>query len=272
LGYFPYDASLGDGQPEMLARIVRCVEVLEVVRATYAREKVQSENAKAAERSAKLDQITRALGIVMLPQRLPLPYSSRSTPTGNGTACGSQRTRKARQPEARSRRAGSRAPGADSVVEEAMTIDFSAKSMRFRSHREYAVGERVEKSGSRIPLANRGPGNGEFSSKVVRVAPATDTFALDVSVCRSELNFLSANSFGHFSSMSYTPNSFKARLMSSSHDSRNFFLEGPAGRLEAILWTPLGGARPPLAAVVCHPHPLWRHDAQQSRLSNGEVA
>ena len=45
--------------------------------------------------------------------------------------------------------------------------------------------------------------------------------------------------------------------MSSSHDSRNFFLEGPAGRLEAILWTPPAATRPPLAAVVCHPHPLF---------------
>src|SRR5882672_3204617 len=45
--------------------------------------------------------------------------------------------------------------------------------------------------------------------------------------------------------------------MSRSHDSRNLFLEGPAGRLEAILWTPTGVARPPLAAVVCHPHPLY---------------
>ncbi len=37
---------------------------------------------------------------------------------------------------------------------------------------------------------------------------------------------------------------------------RNFFLAGPAGRLEALLWTvPVAG--PPLAAVVCHPHPLF---------------
>src|SRR5258708_16645672 len=45
--------------------------------------------------------------------------------------------------------------------------------------------------------------------------------------------------------------------MTSTHDSRNFFLEGPAGRLEAILWTPSAAAHPPLAAVVCHPHPLF---------------
>jgi len=45
--------------------------------------------------------------------------------------------------------------------------------------------------------------------------------------------------------------------MSITHDSRNIFLNGPAGRLEAILWTPSGVARPPLATVVCHPHPLF---------------
>lgn len=41
------------------------------------------------------------------------------------------------------------------------------------------------------------------------------------------------------------------------HESRNFFLQGPAGRLEAILWTPARAARPALASVVCHPHPLF---------------
>src|SRR3979490_3227781 len=58
---FPYDASLGDGQPEMLARIVRCGEGLEVIRATNAREKVPSASVSAAERAAKLDQIARSL-------------------------------------------------------------------------------------------------------------------------------------------------------------------------------------------------------------------
>jgi len=40
-----------------------------------------------------------------------------------------------------------------------------------------------------------------------------------------------------------------------AHDSRSFFLEGPAGRLEAILWKPAAQAR--MAALVCHPHPLF---------------
>jgi len=45
-------------------------------------------------------------------------------------------------------------------------------------------------------------------------------------------------------------------LMSASHESRNLFLAGPAGRLEAILWSPSDGGAT-MAAVVCHPHPLF---------------
>jgi alpha/beta superfamily hydrolase len=41
------------------------------------------------------------------------------------------------------------------------------------------------------------------------------------------------------------------------HESRNLFLDGPAGRLEAILWKPQGVVQPPMAAVICHPHPLF---------------
>jgi uncharacterized protein len=37
---------------------------------------------------------------------------------------------------------------------------------------------------------------------------------------------------------------------------RNFFLSGPAGKLEALLWT-VPNPSPPMAAVVCHPHPLF---------------
>lgn len=41
---------------------------------------------------------------------------------------------------------------------------------------------------------------------------------------------------------------------------RTFFLPGPVGRLEALLWAVPereDGVRPLLAAVVCHPHPLF---------------
>src|SRR5947199_8301836 len=48
--------------------------------------------------------------------------------------------------------------------------------------------------------------------------------------------------------------------MPATHESRIFFLQGPAGCLEAILWTPVRPVRndaPPMAALVCHPHPLF---------------
>lgn len=45
--------------------------------------------------------------------------------------------------------------------------------------------------------------------------------------------------------------------MSHGHQARNFFLHGPAGKLEAVLWTPNGDAEPANAALICHPHPLF---------------
>jgi len=42
---------------------------------------------------------------------------------------------------------------------------------------------------------------------------------------------------------------------------RNIFIEGPAGRLEGLFWDPSRGGsphrKPVIAAVVCHPHPLF---------------
>jgi uncharacterized protein len=45
--------------------------------------------------------------------------------------------------------------------------------------------------------------------------------------------------------------------MTTAHESRSFFFAGPAGRLEAILWKPSSGEVPRMAALVCHPHPLF---------------
>lgn len=35
------------------------------------------------------------------------------------------------------------------------------------------------------------------------------------------------------------------------------FIPGPAGRLEAVFWTPRQHAKPRASAVLCHPHPLY---------------
>lgn len=37
---------------------------------------------------------------------------------------------------------------------------------------------------------------------------------------------------------------------------RSFFIDGPAGHLEAMLWT-VADAEPRIVGVICHPHPLF---------------
>jgi hypothetical protein len=66
-----------------------------------------------------------------------------------------------------------------------MTIDISAKGMRFRSQREYAIGDHLKiafEDAASAPWR----GAGEFSSRVVRLVPVTGSAALDVGVCRVE--------------------------------------------------------------------------------------
>jgi hypothetical protein len=180
---FPYDSSLGDGQPELLARIVRCGEVLEVVRAANVGDKVQSAGTSATGRSAKLHQSARALAICDAPATFAVAVQFKEHADGqwNGHPVRSEPERRASPRRALAVPVRVR-PAQVPWFEEAMTIDFSLKSLRFRSHREYAVGEELQirfADSTRKPW----PGNGEFSSKVVRVAPAADTFALEVSVC-----------------------------------------------------------------------------------------
>jgi alpha/beta superfamily hydrolase len=44
--------------------------------------------------------------------------------------------------------------------------------------------------------------------------------------------------------------------MTHTHAHRSVFIPGPAGRLEALFWV-TARKNPPVAAVVCHPHPLF---------------
>jgi len=181
---FPYDVSLSDGQPEIPARVVRCDEVLEVVRATKARERVRMETVSGRERSAKLDQLVRALGISGAPATFAVAFQFekqvRVVSNGNG------------QPRKIERRSALRRRLAVPVrirpermpwFEEAMTIDFSAKGLRFRSYREYQPGDHL-KIAFGDPTSAPWPGALEIRARVVRVASAPDSFALDVAVCR----------------------------------------------------------------------------------------
>ena len=183
---FPYDASLSDGQPEILARVARCDEVLEVIRATNAREKVPSKNASEQERSAKLDQLARALGISDAPATFAVAFHFIEQPksSSNGSA-------NRHEPERRGSMRRTLAipvrvhPERIPWFEEAMAIDISAKGMRFRSHREYALGDHL-KIAFQDPASAPWHGTGEFLSEVVRLTPVPGSIALDVSICRVE--------------------------------------------------------------------------------------
>ena len=181
---FPYDASLFDGQPEILARVARCGEMPEVLRPTTARERVQSEGAPEQERAAKLDQL--ALGMSDAPATFAVAFHFDQQPhsSSNGNA-------NRHEPERRGSMRRALAipvrvhPERIPWFEEAMTIEISAKGMRFRSHREYQLGDHL-KIAFEDAASSPWSGTGEFLSKVVRVAPVPGSAALDVSVCRVE--------------------------------------------------------------------------------------
>lgn len=183
---FPYDASLSDGQPEILARVVRCEEALEVIRATNAREKVQMPRASEQERSAKLDQLARALGIAHAPATFVVAFRFEEQPhySSNGNA-------HRHEPERRGSMRKTLAipvrvhPERIPWFEETMTVDVSTKGMRFRSQREYALGEHL-KIAFEDPASAPWHGATEFASEVVRVASVAGSATLDVSVRRME--------------------------------------------------------------------------------------
>ena len=185
---FPYDASFADGQPEIAARVARCSEVLEVIRATNARERVQSKNAEEQERSAKLDQLARVLGIGDAPATFAVavhferPAQAHAGTNGDTHHRESERRRVPRHTLAVPVRVR---PTDIPWFEEAMVIDYSAKSMRFRSHREYQPGDHL-KIAFEDSTSAPWHGRGEFLSKVVRVSPVPENIALEVSVCRVE--------------------------------------------------------------------------------------
>ena len=146
---FPYDASFRDGQPEVLARVAHCGESSAAPRAFAA--------AIHFDRSARTDANGNRSSHD--PERRGSPRRTLSVPI---------RVRPEHVP----------------WFEEAMSLDFSPRGMRFRSHREYAQGQML-----RIALGDASstswPGSGESCAKVVRILPAADGIALEVGVCRA---------------------------------------------------------------------------------------
>jgi len=154
---FPYDTSLGDGQPEMAAKVVR------VGRARNGNGS-NSSNKGSNERAVAL--------------HFALPFRPESN--GNGHA---------KEPE---RREGPRRPLAVPVrvrperipwFEEAMTIDVSARGLRFLSSREYQERERLLISFE--PMASAPwPTASETAGRVLRIEAIPESAALAVTILR----------------------------------------------------------------------------------------
>jgi PilZ domain len=158
---FPYDSSLRDGQPEMLAQVVRVAP---------------GSNGNAPDGASKNSpngSQPAAIALHFQPQ-----FHSESN--GNG------------HPKERERRASPRRPLAVPLrvrlehvpwFEEAMTIDVSAQSLRFLTTREYAPNANLLVSFE--PLASvPWPTDTEVATRVVRIESILQSSALAVTVTR----------------------------------------------------------------------------------------
>lgn len=166
---FPFDFSLGDGQPEIPAKVVRTKE---------AQNGTAHAKAKATFPQERLQQTNGSSKTLLALHFAPIAHSK-----SNGNA-------RRREQE---RRSGARLalslpirvrPEGIPWFEEAMSIDISANGMRFLSNRDYFAGETLLISFE--PSATP-PWTGatEFRSRVVRAASGSQAPALEISVSRS---------------------------------------------------------------------------------------
>jgi len=153
---FPYNESLGDGQPEIMARVVRLTNGLEGAQ--------QKQNS-----SRELQESALAVRF-----ELTLPCAP------NGDRQASERRATERRPIALPVRVRW---GKVPWFEEAMTVDVSAEGLRFLSNREYPCGDELLVSFDPAVSAPW-PSATEHRAKVVRVEPLPESPALAVTVRR----------------------------------------------------------------------------------------
>ena len=154
---FPYDTSLGDGQPEMLAKVVRV------------------RSAHNGNGSASIDQGANEPAVA-----LHFALSPRTLANGNGHAKEHERRDSPRRPLALPVRVR---PEHIPWFEEAMTMDVSAHSLRFLSSREYQEGDRLLLSFEATASAPW-PVASETFARVLRVESVPDSAALAVTIVR----------------------------------------------------------------------------------------
>jgi len=154
---FPYHTSLGDAQPEMLAKVVRAGLAL------------NGHGSKSTDDGAR----ERAVAL-----HFALP------PCSEGTGDGRAKEREQRDSARRALALPVRVrPEHIPWFEEAMTIDVSAQSLRFLSSREYQEGDRLLVSFE--PAASAPwPSASETSARVLRIEALPESAALAVTIVR----------------------------------------------------------------------------------------
>jgi PilZ domain len=154
---FPYDSSIGDGQPEMLAKVVDV-------------------------RSAGNGNEKKRTGLDSAEQVVALHFASRFRPESNGNGHAKERER--RDSPRRSLAIPVRVrPEHIPWFEEAMTMDVSANGLRFLGTREYQEGQRLLVSFE--PTASAPwPTASETAARVLRIERVPETAALAVTISR----------------------------------------------------------------------------------------
>lgn len=154
---FPYDASLGDGQPEMVAKVVRVGPVH------------NGNGSKSTHENASKQSV--ALHFALPP---------RPEANGNGREKGRERRQSPRRALALPVRVR---PEHIPWFEEAMTIDVCADGLRFLSSREYQEGDRLLVSFE--PTASAPwPSASETAARVLRIEAVPESPALAVTIIR----------------------------------------------------------------------------------------
>jgi hypothetical protein len=166
----PYDVSMGDGQPEVLARVVRTSGD-------------GHHNGNAQEQSATdkwFGRTENKPGNEIQLLALRFEVGARARINGNGHVHEPERRASVRRRLAVPIRART---GNVPWFEEAMTLDVSANGLRFLGNREYKVGEHLFVSFTASETAPWAGGK-EFRSRVVRTDAVPETPALAISLAR----------------------------------------------------------------------------------------
>ena len=160
---FPYDAALGDGQPEVLARVIRSAA---------------SSNTNGNAQGRDKDGSAAHMGSNVIGLRLSAKPASRS----NGNHIGPEVERRANPRRSAALQVRVRPEGVP-WFEETMTADFSESGVRFLSNREYQVGDNLMLSFD-SPVLPDWPSEAEIRVRVVRLEAIPQSAMLSVATSR----------------------------------------------------------------------------------------